>query len=291
MLVSMNRSLHHLMIQGRTFSFFRNVQTSSFSEKLSCLWNSDGVTIRNGEKMTGPSTKKLTFSRYIWFIDQIKNQRNFPNARSLAEKFEISKVQAQRDIDFMRDRLDAPLEYKHSERGYVLTDRSYSLPTVWIEESELLLLAVAKELFHDGDARKVLVSLLEKILLINSQVEIEAISELISYKGTGCYRHPKGILSQLIPILLVGKWARIKYCPVFGESTQPVELSVEPRHLLFYKANWYLVPVGSLQRQFEHLLFIPHQSSRGRRSLLFSLRSEGPAGPNRTGIWHFRHRS
>jgi hypothetical protein len=50
------------------------------------------------------STKKLTFSRYIWFIDRAGKEK-FPNASSLAKEFEISRDQAQRDIEFMRDRL------------------------------------------------------------------------------------------------------------------------------------------------------------------------------------------
>jgi predicted DNA-binding transcriptional regulator YafY len=41
--------------------------------------------------------------------------------------------------------------------------------------------------------------------------------------------------------LLGGQEAKILYCPVFGESLEPVELPVIPRHLLFYRTNWYLL--------------------------------------------------
>ena len=47
---------------------------------------------------------KNIYERFVWFDDQVKRKK-FPNATSLAEQFEISAKTAQRDIDFMRDRL------------------------------------------------------------------------------------------------------------------------------------------------------------------------------------------
>ncbi len=42
---------------------------------------------------------KNIYERFIWFDDQVKG-RKFPNATSLAEKFELSTKTAQRDIEF-----------------------------------------------------------------------------------------------------------------------------------------------------------------------------------------------
>ena len=55
-------------------------------------------------------TKRIQYHRFIWFHTQVKN-RKFPNAKHLVEKFEISERTAYRDIDFMRNTLDAPLAY------------------------------------------------------------------------------------------------------------------------------------------------------------------------------------
>jgi hypothetical protein len=54
---------------------------------------------------------KLSYERYHWFHGQVKEGRH-PNAKKLSEKFEISQKQAQRDIEFIRDRLEAtrPIE-------------------------------------------------------------------------------------------------------------------------------------------------------------------------------------
>jgi hypothetical protein len=46
----------------------------------------------------------LNYHRYQWFDRQVRAEK-YPNARHLAEKFEISKKAAHRNIEFFRDRL------------------------------------------------------------------------------------------------------------------------------------------------------------------------------------------
>lgn len=85
---------------------------------------------------------RLKYERFLWFHSQVKAGK-FPNAVNLAENFELSGRTAQRDIEFIRDhRLDAPLQYNHQHRGYCYTDDSYELPTLWINESNILALSL-----------------------------------------------------------------------------------------------------------------------------------------------------
>ena len=60
------------------------------------------------------------FERFIWFDGRLR-QKRFPNASHLAEQFEISHKTAQRDINRLRDRLRAPIDYDPSHRGYYYT--------------------------------------------------------------------------------------------------------------------------------------------------------------------------
>lgn len=89
--------------------------------------------------------KKLAYERYYWFHGQIRAGQN-PNARKMAEAFEISQKQAQRDIEFMRDRLHVPLVYQSASVGYAYQERGYDLPPVWLQEEELLALSIALRL-------------------------------------------------------------------------------------------------------------------------------------------------
>ena len=63
----------------------------------------------------------LVFERFVWFDTQVR-QKRFPNARKLADRFELSRKTAQRNIEYMRDRLMALLEYGPSKKGYYYVD-------------------------------------------------------------------------------------------------------------------------------------------------------------------------
>jgi len=67
----------------------------------------------------------------------------FPNATSLARQLEVSTKSIQRDLEFMRDRLDLPLEYNASKRGYSYTEEVNSFPTLQFTEGELVALVIA----------------------------------------------------------------------------------------------------------------------------------------------------
>ncbi|TMV49979.1 WYL domain-containing protein [Paenibacillus mesophilus] len=73
--------------------------------------------------------------RIQWFDQQIR-EGNFPNSSRLAEQFEISKRQAQRDIEYMEFSLHAPLQYVAQRRGYVYEDKTYVLPLLYMTEEE-----------------------------------------------------------------------------------------------------------------------------------------------------------
>ena len=65
---------------------------------------------------------KNIYERFVWFHDQVRAGK-YPNTTSLSEIFEISKKTAQRDIEFMRDRLRCPFQYDVNRKGYYLKSR------------------------------------------------------------------------------------------------------------------------------------------------------------------------
>ena len=88
----------------------------------------------------------------IWFHNRVV-ENAYPNAGTLAEQFEISNRQAQRDIEYMRDSMNAPLLYCARKRGYRY-EKEYVLPSFFLSESEKetvrLLAKQSKELSSFG---------------------------------------------------------------------------------------------------------------------------------------------
>jgi predicted DNA-binding transcriptional regulator YafY len=69
----------------------------------------------------------------------------FPNATKLAHEVEVSTKTIHRDIEFMRDRLNLPIEYDSAHIGYHYTGEVSSFPTMQITEGEIFALVVAEK--------------------------------------------------------------------------------------------------------------------------------------------------
>lgn len=77
--------------------------------------------------------------RLQWIDAQIRAGA-YPNARALAEAFEISRRQALRDFEYLRDSLGAPLEYSALHRGFTYSSAAFTLPGPYVTPAQQSLL-------------------------------------------------------------------------------------------------------------------------------------------------------
>ncbi|WP_018759267.1 hypothetical protein [Paenibacillus terrigena] len=77
----------------------------------------------------------------IQWIDTCIRRGNYPNVDAIREQFEISRRQAMRDLEYMRDSLGAPIAYCSRRRGYYYEDESFVIPGPQITESEQEMLS------------------------------------------------------------------------------------------------------------------------------------------------------
>ena len=61
--------------------------------------------------------------------------RSYPNAQRLAERFGISHRQAQRDLDYLRRELGAPIAYDNSRKGFYYT-QPFVLPVLFSSDND-----------------------------------------------------------------------------------------------------------------------------------------------------------
>jgi predicted DNA-binding transcriptional regulator YafY len=194
--------------------------------------------------------KKLAYERYHWFHGQIKAGR-YPNARKLAEEFELSGKQGQREIEFMRDRLCAPLVYDSGRRGYKYEDDGYELPPIWYKEDELLALCLALRLastLPDLKLKDSLHELLDKFLTFRSldpHVSLAEIKEKVSVKNVEYYRVDEMVFHKVVDSLFRNETLRIcYYTPHKDETTDRI---IRPLHLLCYMGSWHLIAFCTLK--------------------------------------------
>jgi len=78
-------------------------------------------------------------------IHQALQAGTFPNATSLAREIEVNAKTIHRDLEFMRDRLNLPLEFDFTRKGYFYTSEVSGFPTMQITEGEIFALVVAEK--------------------------------------------------------------------------------------------------------------------------------------------------
>jgi len=194
---------------------------------------------------------KLSYERYAWFHGMVAAGA-FPNSAGLAAHFDISRKQAQRDVEFIRERLNAPLLYNAGRRGYGYEDGSYQLPPVWLKEEELQALSLALRLsaaIPDRNIKKSLHKLIEHFLSLRSGAApaFEKLEEKVSVKNVAFYRVPEPVFHAVVAALFGEGVLKITYhSPYKNETTERV---IRPLHLLCYMGNWHLIAFCGLRER------------------------------------------
>lgn len=185
-------------------------------------------------------SKRLAFERYLWLHNRLKRGGNLPLS-AFMEAFEISRRQAARDIEFMRDFFRAPIKYSALDRGYFYADDSFELPGMWISEEEVVALMVTKRLsavIPDDGARARVAGFFDQL---NSRtgVDMRELEGRISLKNTRVHRVRQGIFSSVVFAMSRRRNLSLRYrSPWGGGETERV---VSPLHLLLYMGNWHLL--------------------------------------------------
>jgi predicted DNA-binding transcriptional regulator YafY len=187
---------------------------------------------------------RLKYEWFFWFHGRIKAEK-YPNARHLAEEFEINVRTAQRDIDFMRDRLAAPLFFDRSRHGYRYTDNSYELPGHWINETNVLALAFAVRLpsaIPDPALKDDLCRLIDRVTGATGKKGkscLNRITEKISVKNIEYARVDTETFRRAAEALFDDQALRISYHSPHTNRTST--RTVLPLHLMHYIGSWHLL--------------------------------------------------
>jgi len=194
---------------------------------------------------------KNIYERFVWFDNQVRG-RKYPNATSLSEQFEISAKTAQRDIDFMRDRLLCPLDYDSSQKGYYYDDETFSLPMVYLSSEELSALLIARKMLQDisgGSIGHEMSSIVDKItnILKKHSVVADHIDDAFSFQLIEYSPAPEAVFKAVLEGCLKKKCLSFTYYSPATEEKS--ERTVDPYHLFNYMGTWHLIGYCHLRKE------------------------------------------
>jgi len=185
--------------------------------------------------------------RFYRMQGMLRNRR-FVRTQDFLAELEVSRATFKRDLEYMKDRMHAPIVYDRHHEAYRFDDtvadsEVWQLPGLWFSADELRALLTMDQLLGDlqpgvlseltGPIRKRLKDLLE-----SGEHSAEDIAKRIRVLAIGTRKVEPAHFRVLSAALLSRR--RIKIRHFRRQDGDVLEREVSPQRLVHYRDNWYL---------------------------------------------------
>ena len=185
----------------------------------------------------------------IYFIDQEIAAGRYPNAPSLAKKYETSLSSINRDIAYMRDMLGAPIEYDFFKKGFYYAEETFRLPAAYATSNDLLALGMAKnlmDLYRDTPIHEAALNLLESISTpLQTEKKTDWFKDRIVIPKITPVKMDTQVWNSIVNSLKENRIITF----VYQHKENQNERRVHPYQLLFDKNVWYLFGLNEEKKQ------------------------------------------
>jgi predicted DNA-binding transcriptional regulator YafY len=180
-------------------------------------------------------------------IHQLLAAREAVRISDFLDALGVSRATFKRDLEYMRDRLNAPIEWDRERRGYRFagdaTDAGrYQLPGLWFNPTEIRALLTMQHLLADlqpGLLEPHVKPLLARLraLLGSGEHSAEEVERRIRIIHLGARRLALPQFELVANAVLDRRRLHIVY--VSRSSNERTERDISPQRLVHYRENWY----------------------------------------------------
>ncbi len=183
----------------------------------------------------------------------------FPNAYTLAAQLEVSYKTISRDLAFMRDRMELPIDFDPARNGFYYTQEVTSFPSLQITEGELFALVVAEKALEQYRGTNFEKPLLGAIKKVASALPDTISINLADLGQTISFRHrAEPILNLEVFKLLADATAHQRQLELKYKKPGAPEAEtrvVDPYHLANINGEWFLFAYDHLRKDIR--TFVP----------------------------------
>ena len=209
-------------------------------------------TVRQAHRTRPPLERML-------HIHSALQEGRLPNASDLSRQLEVSTRSILRDVEFMRDRLELPIEYDQRRFGFYYTQEVSAFPSVKISEGELFALVVAEKAlqqYRGTTFEKPLLSAFKKMsdmLPDTISLNMNNWNDSISFRTTAEPIANLEAFDQLSQATSRREQLKLGYRKP-GSQT-PEQRLIDPYHLANVNGEWYLFAYDHLRKAIR--TFVP----------------------------------
>uniref|UniRef100_UPI0040498B2C helix-turn-helix transcriptional regulator n=1 Tax=Cephaloticoccus sp. TaxID=1985742 RepID=UPI0040498B2C len=191
-----------------------------------------------------PQLSRPPLARMMKIHDALRSDA-LVNCTKLTRTLEVSRKTIVRDIAFMRDQLDLPIEFDSKLGAYRYTSPVSSFPTVNVTEGELLALLVAQralEQYRGTPFHHQLEIAFDKLAgALRDTISFSPADELrtVSFRNIGLGKTDLATFNPLSAAVL--RHEEVVFCYRKPGTAQAPERRVHPYHLANRENLWYLI--------------------------------------------------
>lgn len=180
----------------------------------------------------------------IFYINRKILEDGKVSTAQVVSAFEISKRQVMRDIDYLRDTLQAPLVYEAREKGYVYTGEFSMMSNS--NERMLVLNAIFRSLAQSQGALSVITDMVSEGLDSGLEESYKSLSDKIIFITPVQDWPDYSIFNKICSAMKGSKRMTLGYCNAKGERSTR---HIEPLRLVNYSGRWYLLSFDLQNRE------------------------------------------
>ena len=185
-----------------------------------------------------------SYERMILIDEQLRKNR-YPNRAKLADLLEVNQKTIQRDVDFLRDRMKAPIQYDRRRKGFYYTDQTWFFPAVQLKAQDLFSMLIARqaiEQYRGTPLANELQSIYDRIvgpLTQKISVTSNNVSPAVSFSAPATLSVKEDVWNAIIQALRTNKTVRIRHRSIGKENYE--EKTICPYHLVCLQGEWYVL--------------------------------------------------
>ena len=172
----------------------------------------------------------------IQFIIRCLNHKGGVSLNEITSAFEVSRRQAARDIEYLRDQMHAPVSYNWKTKKYQLTSIWESYTNT--DERMIIMGAYLKSLFSKIKLGKYFEQEILTSLYSGISDDVRRVLDRVEYRSQNIDVPDWETLSTIIDAFCENTCVEIEYSSLKDEIS---ERKIEPRKLINYNNTWYVI--------------------------------------------------
>lgn len=192
--------------------------------------------------------EKMDRTERFYRIDQLLNEHKVVHLDTFLKELGISRATFKRDLEYLRDRLNAPIEWDRDGGGYRFGRADplapkFELPGLWFNASEIHALLTMQQLLSTlqpgllGPHIQPLQTRLN-LLLESGDHSAEEVRQRIRILHVAARKVAPEHFEAISHALL--RRQRLRITHYSRGKDQTTEREVSPQRLVYYRDNWYL---------------------------------------------------